>query len=291
MKSLGYWLTVGLLRVLAVLPYEVVARAGSALGGLLYRIPSRRKDIVLTNLRLCFPLKTEPERETLALAHFRHVVRSFLERGFQWFGSARKINRLVEMDSRIDLDAPHAQPTIFMGFHFVAIEVGCMLYSSRQPVAALYTRMSNARVCAMAKRQRGRFGAAMIERSTSAKQVVKLLRTGTPIMLAADMDHGPTGSVFAPLFDVPACTLTSVSRLARLAGARVVPFVTEVLPDYRGYRLTVFEPLQNYPTNDEAVDARTMNAFLETQIVRFPEQYYWVHRRFKSRPPGMPGVY
>ncbi|NPT43927.1 lipid A biosynthesis lauroyl acyltransferase [Paraburkholderia sp. 1N] len=291
MKSLGYWLLLGLLRLLSVLPYALVARAGNALGAALYKLPSHRRHVVLVNLRLCFPLMIEREREELALAHFQHVVRSYLERGFQWFGSLRTIERLVEMDSRIDLHDPHAPPTVFMGFHFVGIEVGCMLYSSRLPVAALYTRMSNTRVCELARRQRGRFGADMIERSASAKHVVRLLRSGVPVMLAADMDHGTTGSVFAPLFGVPACTLTSVSRLAKLGGARVVPFVTEVLPAFRGYKLTIFDPLENFPTDSEALDARTMNAFLERQILRLPDQYYWVHRRFKHRPAGMPAVY
>ncbi|MFP3185483.1 MAG: lipid A biosynthesis lauroyl acyltransferase [Paraburkholderia sp.] len=291
MKILGYWLLIGLLRLLSVLPYALVARTGSVLGAVLYRLPSHRKHVVLVNLRLCFPMKSRREREALALAHFRHVVRSYLERGFQWFGSARTINRLVCVDSAIDLDDPDAPPTIFMGFHFVGIEVGCMRYSARLPVTALYTRMSNVRVCELARRQRGRFGAEMIERSASARQAVRSLRSGVPLMLAADMDHGTAGSVFAPLFGVPACTLTSVSRLARLGGARVVPFVTEVLPEFRGYKLTIFKPLENYPTDDETLDAWTMNAFLEQQIMRFPEQYYWVHRRFKHRPAGAPGVY
>jgi Kdo2-lipid IVA lauroyltransferase/acyltransferase len=291
MNTFGYGLLLGLLRLLSILPYRLVARAGSCLGAALYCLPSRRKHVVLVNLRLCFPLKTEPEREDLARAHFRHVVRSYLERGFQWFGTARSISRLVQMDSRIDLHDPHAPPTIFMGFHFVGIEVGCMLYSTSLPVAALYTRMSNRRLCDLAKRQRGRFGAHMIERSESAKHIVRLLRSGKPVMLAADMDHGTTGSVFAPLFGVQACTLTSVSRLAKLSGARVVPFVTEVLPDFRGYKLTIFEPLEHYPTDSEALDASTMNAFLEGQILRFPEQYYWVHRRFKHLPAGEPDVY
>lgn len=291
MKTLGYGLLLGLLRLLSVLPYPLVARIGSGLGALLYLLPSRRKHIVLVNLRLCFPKMTEPERADLARAHFRHVVRSYLERGFQWFGSSRSINRLVQIDCCIDLHDPQAPPTIFMGFHFVGIEVGCMFYSTRLPVAALYTRMSNPRLCELARRQRARFGANMIERSASAKHVVKLLRSGTPVMLAADMDHGTPGSVFVPLFGVPACTLTSVSRLAKLGGARVVPFVTEVLPAFRGYRLTIFEPLENYPSGNDSLDARTMNVFLEKQILRFPEQYYWVHRRFKHRPEGAPAVY
>jgi Kdo2-lipid IVA lauroyltransferase/acyltransferase len=284
-------LMVGLLRAISTLPYRLVARFGSSLGAALFKLPSRRKHIVLVNLRLCFPGKTEVEYDDLARHHFRHVVRSYLERGFQWFGSEKSIKQLVELESDIDLDDKDAPPTIFMGFHFVGIEVGCMLYSIRLPIAALYTRMSNAGLCDVAKRQRGRFGAEMIERSTSARKIVGLLRSGKAVMLAADMDHGVENSVFVPFFGVDACTLTSISRLARLGKARVVPFVTEVLPDFRGYKLKIFKPLAGFPSGSDEIDARSMNAFLEAQIMRFPEQYYWVHRRFKHRPVGMPGVY
>jgi Kdo2-lipid IVA lauroyltransferase/acyltransferase len=287
----GHLLVVALLRTLAILPYKVVARLGSAIGAALYAIPSRRKRIVLVNLNLCFPAKSERERDELARDHFRHVVRSYLERGVQWYGSAQKINKLVQIESAIDLEDTNAPPTIFMGFHFVGIEIGCLHYSMKMPAASLYTHMSNTRLCDLAKRQRGRFGAEMIERSTSAKKIVRLLRGGKPVMLAADMDHGVENSVFVPFFGIPACTLTSVSRLARMAGARVVPFVTEVLPDFKGYKLTVFAALADFPSGDDTDDARCMNAFLESQILKFPAQYYWVHRRFKHRPVGMPAVY
>ncbi|WP_233807917.1 lipid A biosynthesis lauroyl acyltransferase [Paraburkholderia sp. HP33-1] len=288
---LGFFLVVGLLRLFSVLPYALVARLGSALGAMLYALPGSRKHITLVNLRLCFPGKSEREYDELARNHFRQVIRSYVERGIQWFGSAESIRNLVQIESRIDLEDQNAPPTIFLGFHFVSIEVGCILYSMRMPAASLYTRMSSTRLCDLARRQRGRFGAEMIERSTSARKMVALLRSGIPVMLAADMDHGVQNSVFVPFFGVPACTLTSVSRLARLAGARVVPFVTEVLPDYRGYKLTIFEPLNDFPSESDEIDARRMNEFLETQIRQFPEQYYWVHRRFKHRPPGVSAVY
>ncbi|MGI4857496.1 MAG: lipid A biosynthesis lauroyl acyltransferase [Janthinobacterium lividum] len=284
-------LLVGLLRVLAKLPYGVVARLGCSLGWVLYAIPSRRKRIVLVNLRLCFPAKSERERQCLARKHFQHVIRSYLERGYQWFGSAELIQQLVQIESRIDLDEVSAPPTIFMGFHFVGIEVGCMLYSLKAPVASLYTRMKNEQLCTLARTQRGRFGAEMIERATSARTVMRILRTGKPVMLATDMDQGEDGSVFVQFFGVPTCTLTAISRIATMTGARVVPFVTEVLPNYKGYKLTISEPLPNFPTASASDDARTMNHFLENQINKFPEQYYWVHRRFKHRPPGEPSVY
>jgi Kdo2-lipid IVA lauroyltransferase/acyltransferase len=291
LPQVGVMLVVALLRTISALPYTIVARFGSGLGALLFAIPSRRKHIVLVNLRLCFPAKTLLEYEALGREHFRHVVRSYLERGFQWFGNERSIRKLVQLESEIDLDDKNAPPTIYMGFHFVGIEVGCMLYSLNLPIAALYTRMSNAGLCEVARKQRGRFGAEMIERGTSARKVLGLLRAGKPVMLAADMDQGIENSVFVPFFGVQACTLTSISRLAKLGKARVVPFVTEVLPDFRGYKLRIFKPLQDFPSGSDTVDARSMNEFLEAQIMRFPEQYYWVHRRFKNRPVGVAGVY
>ena len=285
------YLTSGLLRLLCALPYGVVARLGESLGSLLYKIPSKRKHIVHTNLRLCFPQKSEAERERLALSTFRHVIRSYFERGIQWYGSAEKLSALVELESDIQLQDAYEQPTIFMGFHFAAIEAGCMYYSILHPVASLYTPMSDQAMDSIALTQRTRFGTEMIPRGSSARNTLRILRTGKPIMLAADMDFGLRDSVFAPFFGIQACTLTAVSRLAQLSGARVVPFITEVKPGYSGYKLRIFEALEGYPSGDAAADALTMNQFLEKQIERLPEQYYWVHRRFKRRPEGEESVY
>jgi KDO2-lipid IV(A) lauroyltransferase len=131
----------------------------------------------------------------------------------------------------------------------------------------------------------------MASRADSARIVLRWLRDGKPVMLGADMDYGARNSTFVPFFGVPTCTLTAVGRLAKVGHAQVVPFIGEVLPNYKGYRLKVFKPWENYPTGDDDADARRMNAFLEEQIPLMPEQYYWVHKRFKTRPPGEPSVY
>lgn len=290
-QRIGLFFTISLLRLLATLPYGVCARVGMRLGALLYRIPSRRRSIVQTNLRLCFPDKSEAHRHALGEAHFSHVIRSYLERGVQWYGDAGKLNDLVELDSAIELGNADAGPTIFLGFHFVAIEAGCVFYSTRHPVASLYSKMSNPLLEHLARQQRGRFGTEMIPRNGSVRQALRALKSGTPLMLAADMDFGLRDSVFVPFFNVQACTLTSVSRLAALSGARVVPFTTSVLPGYRGYKLKIFDALAGYPSGDEKADALRMNAFLEKQVRAMPEQYYWVHRRFKHRPEGEAPVY
>lgn len=281
----------GVLRLLAALPYGVVARLGESLGQALYRLPSKRKRIVQTNLRLCFPEKTDAQREVLGRATLGHVVRSYLERGVQWYGSARTLTALTEMNSAIELADRYDQPTIFLGFHFAGIEAGSMAYSIRHPVASLYSPMSDPPTDRIARMQRARFGTEMIPRHRSAREALRILKTGKPLMLAADMDFGLRDSIFVPFFGVQACTLTAVSRLAALSGARVVPFITEVVADYRGYKLTIFEPFQNYPCGEAAADALQMNQFLENQIRSLPDQYYWVHRRFKRRPAGEQPVY
>lgn len=284
-------LITGALRSLAALPYGFVARSGEQLGNLLFSIPSRRKRIVMTNLGLCFPELDEAERLKLAQSTFRHVIRSYLERGIQWFGSADDIRELMQVESAIELSDTYEQPTIFLGFHFAAIEAACMFYSAHHPVASIYTPMSDTVTDTIARTQRERFGTEMIPRNGSARDILRVLKSGKPIMLASDMDFGLRDSVFVPFFGTQACTLTSVSRLAQLGRARVVPFVADVLPGYAGYRLRIFDPLENYPSGDVSLDALTMNQFLEARIREQPDQYYWVHRRFKRRPEGEPGVY
>lgn len=227
----------------------------------------------------------------MARATFRHVIRSYAERAYQWYGSAESLTKLVSIDSAIELADTYDQPTIFLAFHFAGIEAGCVSYSMRHPVASVYTPMSSTPADQIALSRRSRFGVEMISRKGSARKILKVLKTGKPVMLAADMDFGLRDSVFVPFFGVAACTLTAVSRLAAASGARVVPFVTEVLPDYKGYRLRLFDELDAYPSNDHTADALRMNQFLESQILRLPDQYYWVHRRFKRRPPGEAPVY
>ncbi|ASL43894.1 Lipid A biosynthesis lauroyltransferase [Burkholderia sp. AD24] len=293
LSRLGAHLAIGLLKFLALLPYGFVARLGDGLGWLLYQIPSKRKRVVHVNLSLCFPEWSAEHREDIAQKHFRHAIRSYVERSVQWFGSAEKLKKLIQVDSEVDLLDPDMPPTLLLGAHFVGIEAGSVFinYSLHRQCGALYQPMSNKVLDDVAKAARGRFGADMASRADSARIVLRWLRDRKPVMLGADMDYGTRNSTFVPFFGVPTCTLTAVGRLAEVGHAQVVPFIGEVLPNYKGYRLKVFKPWDNYPTGDDDADARRMNAFLEEQIQLMPEQYYWVHKRFKTRPPGEPSVY
>ena len=285
--------SIWLLRFMALLPYGLVARFGDALGWLLYQLPSSRKRIVHINLKLCFPEWDEARRERVAGQHFRHAIRSYVERSHQWFGSAAKLDKIVIVDSEIDLEDPNLPPTILLGFHFVAIEAASISINRalKRRCGALYQPLSNKELDRVAIEARARFDCEMVSKSDSARAVIRMLRNGQPVMLGADMDYGPRNSAFVPFFGVPACTLTSTSRLSATAPAQILPFVGEVLPNYKGYRLKVFAPWKDYPTGDDFADARRMNAFLEEQVSKMPEQYYWVHKRFKTRPPGEPSLY
>ena len=293
LSRLGAHAAIAFLKFLALLPYGLVARMGDGLGWLLYQLPSNRKRIVHINLSLCFPEWSAEHREDIAQKHFRHAIRSYVERSVQWFGSARKLEKLVQVDSEVDLHDPDMPPTLLLGAHFVGIEAGSVFinHALQRQCGALYQPMSNKVLDDVAKAARGRFGADMASRADSARIVLRWLRDRKPVMLGADMDYGARNSTFVPFFGIPTCTLTAVGRLAQVGHAQVVPFIGEVLPHYKGYRLKVFKPWANYPSGDDEADARRMNAFLEEQIPLIPEQYYWVHKRFKTRPPGVPSVY
>ena len=289
----GVAAALALLKFLAILPYGLTARFGDGLGWLLYQLPSRRKRIVHINLGLCFPDWSAERVESVAQQHFRHAIRSYVERSVQWFGSAEKLKKLVIVESEVDLSDPDMPPTVLLGAHFVGIEAGSVFinYALGRTCGALYQPMSNKALDAVARTQRGRFGSEMASRADSARIVLRWLRDKKPVMLGADMDYGLRNSTFVPFFGIQTCTLTAVGRLAKTGQAQVLPFIGEVLPNYRGYRLKVFKPWQDYPTGDDAIDARRMNAYLEEQIRRMPEQYYWVHKRFKTRPPGEASFY
>src|SRR5690606_17497011 len=134
-SHIQHLITTGLLRLLCALPYSFVAWLGERLGSVLHRMPGKRRRIVQTNLKLCFPEQTDLQRQLLGKQIFQQVIRSYLERGLQWYGSAARLTALTELHSAIPLQDAYEQPTIFLGFHFAAIEAVCMYYSTLHPVA------------------------------------------------------------------------------------------------------------------------------------------------------------
>ncbi|MCC7005624.1 MAG: lauroyl acyltransferase [Ottowia sp.] len=301
LSELGAWLGARLgmavFWLLAQLPYCLAARLGARLGGLAWRLPSVRKQVVLTNLQTCFPDWTRGYRRQIAGQVLRYVVRSFAERGMLWFGSAARIRRWVWIDDQAGLAQFKGVPHILLGMHLVGIEAGALrlsLYLDELGFGGgvtLYTPMRNRYFDAFVKNARERFGARMLPRAQIAHGLLRLIRQGVGVQISPDMDFGVNNSEFVDFFGAPACTLTAVSRLARLTGAKIIPVVTELCPHYGGYVLRILPPWLDYPGESVMADTRRMNTFFETQIVRDPAQYYWVHRRFKTRPKGFPRLY
>lgn len=295
LKLINAWIMIIILRSIKFLPYPMIANLGNFIGKILFHIPNYRRKIVKTNLHLCFPHLSKKELNTLAYKHFQHALRSFAERSIQWYGDIRKLEKLVTIETKIDLKDPNLPPTIFLGFHFVGIEAGAIFlnYSLQRHCGALYSPLSNPILDHEVRKQRSRFNSEIISRHSlnASRKILKMLKERKPVMLAADMDFGLKDSVFTPFFGIPASTLTAVGRLAKLSKAQVVPFFCEVLPNYKGYRLVVCSPWENFPSESNEENAKKMNDFVEQIIKKMPEQYYWMHRRFKTRPTNQPSFY
>ncbi len=291
------WLGIGLLTVLGKLPYSLVARFGEWLGGVLYRIPNPRREVVRANLRLCFPDKTDADIDAMSRETYRKVFRGFAEGGIFWTGNEARMRRLVQIDDQANLAALDGTPHILVTLHLSGLEAGAIRLTMHlrdhvgRSGASLYTVQKNAIFDDFLKVARGRFGANMISRNDSVRNILRVLKKGEALQLISDMDFGERDSEFVPFFGVQALTLTSVSRLARLAGAKVVPIYTEQLPDYQGYVLRILPPWDDYPGESVTDDTRRMNAFFEAAIRPRVPDYYWVHKRFKHRPPGEPEIY
>jgi KDO2-lipid IV(A) lauroyltransferase len=278
--------------LLHFLPLAVLAPIGQGLGMLAYALIGKRRRIARTNLRLCFPELPAAERERLLRRHFRAFGRALLESSIAWWSSPARLRRVVRLEGTEHLDAIKGQPAIAFVPHFVGIELEGLRMTLDYRGAAVYVKQKDAYVDAFLKRKRERFpGSRMILRQEGVKAIVGAFRNGQALQLSPDMDLGARDSIFVPFFGVQAATVPALPRIARLAGARIVPLVIRQLPWGRGYVARFYPAWESFPTGNAAQDTRRMNAFLEERIREMPEQYLWTHRRFKTRPPGEAPVY
>jgi KDO2-lipid IV(A) lauroyltransferase len=273
------------------LPLPILAVLGRGLGWVLYHLATERRRVALTNLRLCFPGMSAAQRDVLARRHFAAFGRSFLERGLLWWGSEARIRRLVQVTGREHLDALRGkQPVILLVPHFLALDMAWTRMCMDYDMAGIYANQRSLLFNAALYMGRARFGNSMLmSRQESTRKGLKAMKAGMPFFYLPDMDFGERDTIFVPFFGYPAATITGLARLARLAGARVVPVLSHL--DRDGYQIEIGEPWPDYPGESIEGDTRRMNAFIEAEILKMPEQYYWVHKRFKTRPAGEPGVY
>lgn len=282
---------IALLRLLAPLPLPWLRGLGALLGRLLYRLLAGRRRIALTNLALCFPQLSEHARQTLARRHFVVFVQAWLDRAWLWHGRPEVVRERLHMTGALDELAGTA-PTLLFAPHFVGLDAGATALSQQVPrqFATIFTPQSNQTVDIWVARGRQRFGnAKLYNRADGIKPVVAALRAGEPVYLLPDMDFGARDSVFVPFYGVPAATVPSLARFARLGRARVVPVITRLTP--AGYEVQVLPGWDGFPGPDAVADTALMNERLQGYIDTMPEQYFWVHKRFKTRPSGAPSVY
>ena len=276
------------------LPLALQATLGSAFGRLGWHVARSRRRVALRNLELCFPELPADERERLARAHFRWLGRSLLERGLLWYASPGRLRRLIHVEGDVQLAERSERPVMWLVPHFMGLDVAgasVLLFQKRKGIS-IYQRQSNAVLDRALRRGRLRLGNAEIfERDDAGRPLVRAIRRGDAFFNLPDMDFGTRDAAFVPFFGVEATTLLAPSRMARALDMVVQPVVAEILPGGAGYRVRYEEPWTDFPTEDAVADAARMNRWIESEIRRNPAQYLWVHRRFKTRPPGEPSLY
>jgi KDO2-lipid IV(A) lauroyltransferase len=285
-------LLIGFLWLLHFLPLPVLARIGSLAGDALRLIGTERRRVARTNLRLCFPDWDEARIQRVLKAHFRAVGRSMLEATIVWWASAARIRRLVRIEGEEHARALTDRRVIFLVPHFVGIELEGLRMSMDYRGMAVYSHQKNREFDQFLVRVRSRFpGTRMVARQEGVKAILRGFKDGLGLQLSPDLDLGARDAVFVPFFGVPAATVTALSRLSRLTGAAVIPVVVRQLPGGDGYVLRMYPAWEGYPGASPEEDTRRMNAFIEERVLEMPEQYYWLHKRFKTRPEGEEGFY
>ena len=287
------WLGVGVIWLVAQLPYRALLWLGRRLGALIANIPTARRRIAAANIALCFPELDPAARRALVDANLRDIGLMLVEFALGWLGSDR---HLAAIPTRIDglqhLQAARAQGrgVLLVGGHFSHLELCARLVSQRIRIAGMYRVMDSPVFEWIVLRARLHYAAAMFEKD-DIRGTVKYLRGGGTLWYAPDQDMRSKEVAFAPFFGVAAATITATHHLARMSGAVVIPFFHRRLPHGEGYALRLEAPLENFPGPDVLADTARVNACIEQMVRAAPEQYLWVHKRFKTRPAGQPEIY
>ncbi|MDD2742950.1 MAG: lipid A biosynthesis acyltransferase [Rhodocyclaceae bacterium] len=276
---------VGLLWLAHWLPLPILRALGAGLGRVLYALGRERRKVAQINLRLCFPEKTEAERNALARQHFIAFSQAVLDRTLGWWASRQRLERLIRITGAEHLLDPDGRPLILLSPHFVGLDAGASRISMLVSGCTVYSNQKNPVFNQVLLKGRQRFmDVLLLSRQDGMRKIVKAMKEGYPFYYLPDLDFGPKDSIFVPFFGVPAATIPGVSRLARLTGARVVPCITRQVPD--GYEVEVMPAWDNFPGESIEADTEMVNRFIESQVLRMPAQYFWLHKRFKTRPPG-----
>ena len=280
-----------LFQCIGFLPLSVLRAMGTMVGLTLYVGARWRRHVALQNLRVCFPEKSESKRQEIAKQAFVYFAQAWFDRSWLWHRSPSCIQARVRFTGFVD-ELKADVPTVIFAPHFVGLDVGWTLLTLRvtKHFTTIFTPQSNAAAGAWMTQGRSRFGQVqLLQREDGVKTIVSSLRNNAWLYLLPDMNFGPEESIFVPFFGEPAATVPSLSRFAKLGRARVLPVVTRMTSN--GYEVEVHHAWNDFPTDDAQADTALMNQRLETYIQDMPAQYFWVHKRFKTRPEGADPIY
>ena len=286
------WLLFGFLWLITRLPFGLQMRLGSLIGRLAYHAAKSRRHIAEVNIALCFPELDKDQQSDLVKDHFRSLGTGVVETALCWWGREAQLGTRFTLTGREHLHEAlqRGKGVILLSAHFTTLELGGRLLAMETPFHVLYRQHKNPLFETVMHRARKRRFEKAIRRDDT-RALLASLKDNMPVWYAPDQNHGGSQSVFTPFFGIQASTLTSTSRLAKVSGAAVVPFFQFRLPGSEGYLLTLCPALDNFPSADPEKDTAVVNHLLETVIREMPEQYLWVHRRFKTRPAGEPYPY
>lgn len=289
-----YWLTwagLGMLRALEWLPYRAQLRCGTVLGRLVRRLPLAYVRIARRNIDLCLPELSDQERETLLDRHCESLGMALCETADTWWSEDVRLRALAQVEGMEHLQTAlqKGRGAIMIGGHFTTIEIATRILGTVVPLNVVYRATKNALLSHTMYTSFCRHGNPI--RHDDIRSMIRALKNNEVVWYAPDQSYRNKGAAMVEFFGIPAATTTATSRLARISGAAVLTYFPERLPDAAGYRVNIGAAFDDYPGEDPVEDARRFNRLLEAQIRRVPDQYLWMHRRFKGLSTDYPDYY
>jgi len=284
------WILILLMRIGVFIPFSSQVFIGKSIGRVIYPFMSRWRSIAYSNISHCFPEKKQPQVNAMVKHHFEAIGVSLFETANAYYASDKKINKLLIIkNNHFFTDALKQEGgIILLCAHFMPLMLGSRALLINHRIANIYRPQNNELFDQAMVKGYKKHGAVMIK-STDTRSIIKAINNSLPIWYAPDQDLGEKNSVFAPLFGISTATASATARLAKNNNTRVIPY--SFIRTKKGYEMSFEKPLLNFPSDDPIVDATNTNMILEKQIKKTPEQYLWIHRRFKTRPEGAKNFY
>jgi Kdo2-lipid IVA lauroyltransferase/acyltransferase len=290
-KYWATWAGLSVLRLIELLPFPAQRRAGTALGWLIRRLPLAYVRIARRNIELCMPSLSPRDRDELVDRHCDSLGMGLCETANTWWSSDRRVHKLAEVCGLENLQAALAKGrgAIMIGGHFTTIEIATRILGTVVPLNVMYRPTKNAVLSHIMFTSFSRHGKPIAYDDIRA--MIRALKNNEAVWYAPDQSYRNKGAAMVKFFGIPAATTTATSRLARISGAAVLTYFPERLPGNAGYRVVIGPALEDFPGADVVCDVERFNRLLEAQICRVPEQYLWVHRRFKGLSADYPDYY